>query len=72
MPLILELEHASNKLVDLGAPLIGKTVSKTVRVINKSAAAVNVIFELYDRLPYFKRAKKMLSSEFEMPERKKP
>lgn len=65
VPLLLEVLDEKDKFVDFGSPLIGKTVIKTIKVINKSKATVAAIFDLIDRLPIFSRKNKKFLSEFE-------
>lgn len=48
------LEDATNKCVDLGSPMVGQKIKKVIRVINKSPATVNAIFDIWDNLPYYK------------------
>lgn len=48
------LEDSTNKYIDLGCPLIGQSIKKVIRVINKSPATVNIIFNIWDELPYYK------------------
>lgn len=51
IPLNLCLVNIEEKSIDLGSPAVGKTVVKVVKVINKSLATVNAIFDIWNRLP---------------------
>lgn len=65
VPLNLEFIDAREKFVDLGSTTVKKTVSKTVKVINNSAAAVEVLFDIWDKLPYYTNPQtRALADEF--------
>lgn len=67
VPIELILEDYNERFVNFGGVLAGKTVSKTVKVVNRSLTTVNVVFNLYDRLPYFSKPKRVVEAEFERP-----
>lgn len=65
VPLNLELIDVREKFLDLGSTTIKKAISKTVKVINNSAAVVDVLFDIWDRLPYYADPQtKALADEF--------
>lgn len=68
VPLLLELVDESDKFVVIEQPTVGKSIVKTVRVVNRSRAPVVIFFDLYDRLPIFGRTKKSLKPEFDVAE----
>jgi hypothetical protein len=51
VPLKLAFVDQTDKFVDLGAVMVGKTRVKTVRVLNESECAVNILFNFWERLP---------------------
>lgn len=65
VPHCIFLADPCDKFIDLGSILIGQVSSKTVRVINDGLTAVDIIFDLRDRLPFYSRPQKALIPEFE-------
>lgn len=65
VPLLIELADASHRFINFGTPLVGKTVTKPLHIINKSRASFNMFVDLYQRLPFYVAPPKMLVPEFE-------
>lgn len=68
VPLLIDLVDPSDKLIDMGSTTAGKAILKSVKVINNSVVAVEVKFDIWNRLPYFSKQRKMLESEFDIEE----
>lgn len=47
------LQDIKDKIIDLGNPLVGQKVCKVVKVVNKTPAVVDAIFDIWDRLPFY-------------------
>lgn len=68
VPLQLNLVNPLDRFIDLGSTTTGKTTTRLVKVINNSAVAIDVQFDIWDRLPYYTRKVKKLEPEFDLPE----
>lgn len=47
----LELINYQDKFVDMGSVCIGKTISKTIEVINRSESSIECVFNFLNLLP---------------------
>lgn len=65
VPLYLQLARAGDKFIDFGATIVGKPVTKTIKVVNNSAASVQIIVDFWERLPAFFVEKTVAKDEFE-------
>lgn len=68
VPLLLTLVSPLDRFIDLGSTIIGTTTTRPVKVINNSAVAIDVQFDIWDRLPYYSKKVKKLEPEFDLPE----
>lgn len=68
VPLRVELVNPVDKFVDFGAVVAGRDAIKKIRVMNKSAVDIDIIFDVWDRLPYYYRSAKMLEEAYELQE----
>lgn len=66
VPLLIEVYDPIDRCLNLTSVLMGKSITKRVKVINNGKSTINVTFDLYERLPYFKRPKKTIDREFEL------
>lgn len=68
VPLRIELANAADKFLDFGAIMVGKDVSKKIRILNKSAVDIDITFDIWDKLPYYSRPAKTLEDGYEIQE----
>lgn len=72
MPLALEVLSLSDKFLDFGKVKVGKTVQKTVKILNMGESTVDVFFGFQSNLPFNKRKVEREVLEFCIEEPKKP
>lgn len=66
VPLLVDVYDPIDRCLDLTSTFVGQSKTKRVKVINNSKATISITFDLYDRLPYFSRAKKIVDPQFEL------
>lgn len=72
VPLLVDLIDPMDRCLSLTSILIGKSKTKRVKFINNSKASICIIFDLYDRLPYFSRPKAIIDPQFELEVKEEP
>lgn len=65
VPLIVDVYDPMDKCLNLTNVLIGKSITKRVKVVNNSKANICIVFNLFEFLPYFSRPKRVFDSRFE-------
>lgn len=68
VPLLLDLVNPSDRFIDLGSTTTGKSVSRTVKVINNSVVPIDVKFDIWNRLQYVPKTATTLEPEFDLEE----
>lgn len=68
VPLRLNLFDPSERFIDLGSTITGKTTTKPVKVINNSSITIDVKFDIWNRLPYYQKKTKTLEPEYDLPQ----
>lgn len=66
VPLLLNLVNPADRFIDLGTTTAGKSIVKSVKVINNSTVAINAKFDIWNRLPYYSKKVKTLQPEFDL------